>query len=435
MTAPPTQHSAPGRPRVVIVGGGFAGANTARHLEKACPEADIVLLSEENYITYNPLLPEVVGASLLPGHVVVPLRQLVRRSRVYAVKVNAIDTDARRVHYQGEGAGHFDYDHLVLAFGSSANMDLVPGMEQHALPLKTLGDALHMRNQVIARIEQAELAVGMAQRVWLNTFIVIGGGFSGVEVAGEISDFLIASRGYYEHMGDLPRVVLVHAGPCLLPELPPELGEVARASLARRGVEVRLQARSVSVDALGVRLEDGSQISGGTVICTIGTRPNSLMANLAAPMERGRLRTEADMSVPGLPGVWALGDCAAVPNAVDGKASPPTAQFALRQASQLAANIASAVRGAPTRPFRYRPRGQMSSVGHNQAVCLLFGQRLSGFIAWLVWRGFYLLHIPTLARKARLYLEWNWAMFFPPDITHLRFNRTPRAEERRANTD
>ncbi len=415
-------------PRIVIIGGGFAGATAARHLERRLRAADIHLLSAENHLTYNPLLPEVVGASVLPGHVVAPLRQMVHRAKVHQVQVTGIDTDARRVHFQNSSeTGSLDYDHLVMACGSSANLRMIPGMAEHTLPLKTVGDALYLRNRVIARLEDAEFTENPTLRRWLKTFVVIGGGFSGVEVAGEISDFLAESQRWYRHSQLEPaRVVIVHGGPHLMPELPERLGRFTERQLARHGgVEVRLGTRSQAIDAQGVTLDKGSRIDAGTVISTIGTTSNRLIEALPAEKQRGRLRVEPDMSVPDLPGVWAIGDCAAVPNSrEDGAPCPPTAQFALRQGPQLAANIARREGGEPTRPFGYQPKGLMSAIGHNRAVARVFGINLSGFIPWLLWRGFYLLYIPTLARKARLYLEWNWAMFFPPDIAHLRFTRT-----------
>lgn len=431
-TAPPSAAQAgqtpsqPTGPRIVIIGGGFAGANLARTLERYLPQAQITLLSSENYITYNPLLPEVVGASVLPSHVVAPLRQMVKRTQVRTVQVTRIDLAQREVYYQDEEPGVFHYDHVVLAYGCKANLQLVPGMEKHALPLKTLGDALFLRNRIIARLEQAELSQDPAMRAWLTTFVVVGGGFSGVEVAGEINDFLHTCQRFYHCLARHARVIMVHGGAHLLPELPERLGLFTDNIMQRRNVELHLLARTASVDERGVLLEDGQRIDAGTVICTIGTRPNSLSDDLPLAKERGRIKAAADMSVPGHPGVWALGDCAAVMNAYDEKMSPPTAQFAITQAKQLALNIARQVRGEVTRPFHYRPKGMMSAVGHNRAVAQVFGIGISGFIAWLLWRGYYLLNVPTFSRKARLYLEWNWAMFFPPDTVHLRFTRTER---------
>ena len=413
---------------LIIIGGGFAGITLAEQLEHRLPPGwTLTLVSQDNFITYNPLLPEVVGASIMPGHVVAPLRQMIHCSSVCMAQVSEIDLESRTVHYLGEGTGRLKYDQLVLAVGVQSNLHLVKGMAQYALPLKTVGDALFLRNRIIARLEQAELQPDPEARRWLTTFVVIGGGFSGVETAGELIDFLHASLRYYPRIRreDI-RVALLHGQDRLLPELSASLGEFAYRKMRMQGLEVRLNARAVRIDDRHVTLADGELIAAGTVISTIGTIPNPLVNELPLPKDRGRIATSPDMSVPGFPGLWALGDCAAVPNARDGKVSPPTAQFADRQARLLARNIVASLRGDPTRPFAYKPVGQLSTIGHNKAVAELFGLRISGFVAWLLWRGVYLLKIPTLARKSRLFLEWNWAMFFPPDIAHLGFRRTRR---------
>lgn len=414
--------------RIVIFGGGFAGTTLARALDGRLPAGwQLTLVSQENFITYNPLLPEVVGASLLPGHVVAPHRQIVRQGEVCMATVSAIDLQQKIVYYLGEGSGELQYDHLVLACGTNANLGLVRGMSDYALPLKTLGDALFLRNRIVSRLEAASLQRDDASRRWLTTFIVIGGGFSGVEVAGEIEDFVRSSLRYYPMIDPAEvRVVLLHGTERLLPEISESLGDFARTRMAANGIDVRLKARAVRINDRGVLLDDGEIIAGGTVVCTIGTAPNPIIAGLSLETERGRVCTGPDMSVPGHPGVWAIGDCAAVPNALDGRVSPPTAQFADRQAKHLAGNILATITGGRTRAFRYSPIGQLCSIGHNKAVVELFNLRISGFVAWLLWRGVYLLKIPTFARKARLFLEWNWAMFFPPDIVHFNYRRSPK---------
>jgi NADH dehydrogenase len=413
---------------LVIVGGGFAGTKTAQRLEHTLPpDWNLTLMSQENFITFNPLLPEVVGASIMPSHVTAPHRQMMHCSHVAMAQVSEIDTAEREIHYLGEGPGVVHYDQLVLTCGTIANLDVVRGMGQYALPLKTLGDALFLRNRIIARLEQAELQPNPEHRRWLTSFIVVGGGFSGVETAGELADFLYASLKYYKRISrDDLCIVLLHGGDRLLPELSSRLGAFTLRKMRGRGIDVRLGARAMRVTDRDVHLESGEILAAGTVICTIGTEPNSLLESIPAAKNRGRLVVNPDMSVPGLEGVWAAGDCAAVVNALDGKVSPPTAQFAEAQAKQLAANIVAHLAGRPTRAFRYRPKGQLSSVGHNKAVVEIFGLKLSGFVAWLMWRGLYLLRMPTLARKTRLFLEWNWAMFFPPDLSHLGYRRTHR---------
>jgi NADH dehydrogenase len=413
---------------LLIVGGGFAGTRAAQLLEHTLPPGwTLTLVSQENFITFNPLLPEVVGASILPSHVIAPHRQMIHCSHACMAQVTEIDTAARLVHYLGEGAGTLPYDQLILACGVNANLEVVRGMANYGLPLKTLGDALFLRNRIIARLEQAELQPDREHRRWLTSFIVVGGGFSGVETAGELVDFLYASLRYYRRVScDDLRIVLLHGTDRLLPELSPHLGAFTLRKMSSRRIDVRLNARAVRVTDRDVHLESGEIIQGGTVICTIGTQPNSLLESIPAVKNRGRLVVNPDFSVPGVEGVWAAGDCAAVLNAVDGKICPPTAQFAEAQAKQLAANIVSRLKGQPTRAFRYRPKGQLCSVGHNKAVAEIFGVNISGFAAWLMWRGLFLLRIPTLARKSRLFLEWNWAMFFPPDVAHLGFRRTQR---------
>jgi NADH:ubiquinone reductase (H+-translocating) len=420
--------SASQRKDLIIVGGGFAGAKTAQLLEHRLPPSwNLTLISQDNYITFNPLLPEVVGASILPGHVIAPHRQMVHCSHVCMAQVSGIDTMNKEIEYLGEGTGRMKYDQLVLAVGTNANLDLVKGMAQYALPLKTLGDALFLRNRVISRLEQAELQPTREHRRWLTTFVIVGGGFSGVETAGELVDFLHASLRYYRNIEreDI-RIVLLHSGDRLMPELSPSLGAFTLKKMMKHDVEVRLNARAVRVTDRAVHLDNGDIIEGGTVVCTIGTQPNPLLADIPAVKERGRLVVNDDFSVPGVDGLWAAGDCAAVMNAHDGKHAPPTAQFAEAAANRLAGNIVAKLNGLPTVAFGYAPKGQLASIGHNKAVAEVFGLRISGFIAWLMWRGLYLLRVPTFARKSRLFLEWNWAMFFPPDISHLGYRRTQR---------
>ena len=414
---------------LVIVGGGFAGCKSAQLLEHTLPsDWALTLISQENFITFNPLLPEVVGASILPGHVIAPHRQMIHCSHICMALVTDIDVVNREIHYLGEGSGRLRYDQLVLACGTNANLDIVKGMANYALPLKTLGDALFLRNRVISRLEQAEMQPDPALRKWLTTFVVVGGGFSGVETAGELVDFLHASLRYYRQINreDL-RIVLLHSNETLLPELSASLGAFTLKKMRQHEVEVHLNARAVRVTDRGVHLGSGEIIEGGTVVCTIGTQPNPLLNQIPGVKNRGRMVVNDDLSVAGSDHIWAAGDCAAVVNGKDGQLSPPTAQFAEAQARRLADNINRRLRDQPTLPFSYRPKGQMSSIGHNKAVAEIFGVKISGFIAWLMWRGLYLLRVPTFSRKSRLFLEWNWAMFFPPDISHLGYRRTQRA--------
>lgn len=423
---------------IVIVGGGFAGTTLARSLERRLRAPwRVVLVSEESYTTFNPMLAEVVGASVFPEHVVAPIRQMLRAaaqpeagSQFIMGRVSAIDAERRTVHAATlAGAQQIPYEHLVLAFGTRANLNLVPGMAQHALPLKLVGDAMYIRNRVLQRVARIELESEPEARRRLGHFVVIGGGFSGVEVAGALRDFLRGATRYYPRVRpDELQVTLLHDMQTLLPELPASLGLAAERSLTARGVTVRLGARAAAVGANGVTLSSDEFIPGATVVCTIGTQPNPLVQTLDLPLQRGRFQAAPDMSLPGAPGLWALGDCALVPNARSGQPAPPTAQFAVAQAHLLAHNIVAATEGRPTRAFSHSSRGMMATTGHLKGVAQVFGLRLSGLAAWLLWRGYYLSRMPTLGRKLRIWVEWTWGMCFAADITHLRFTRTHEAD-------
>lgn len=419
--------------QILIVGGGFAGTATARALVRRLPPGTrLTLVSEESYTTFNPMLPEAVGASIFPEQVVAPLRELLPPGTACDFvmgRVSAVDTRARTLACETlAGTRQVRWDHLVLAVGVRARLDLIPGMAEHALPLKTAGDALEIRNVVLRRLARIELEPDPALRAALGRFVVIGGGFSGTEVAGELVDCLASIVRYYPRAAaSMLGVTLLHDGTRLLPELPPRLGAAALASLRRRGVDVRLGCAATRIEAGGVQLADTTTVASRTVISTIGTRPNPLVASLGLPFERGRLRVRPDLSVDGVPGeprVWALGDCAWVPNAHDGQPAPPTAQFAVREGAWLARNLLAALRGAPTRPFAHRSRGAMATIGHQRGVALVAGVPLAGLPAWLLWRAYYLSQMPTLRRKLRIFVEWTWGMFFPTDITHLRFQRS-----------
>lgn len=423
---------------VVIVGGGFAGTTLAQALERALPAGvPLLLVSEESYTTFNPMLAEVVGASVFPEQVIAPIRQMLRRTRFVMASITGVDFERRIVRGNTlAGPQEIPYGELVFAFGTRANLALVPGMAEHALPLKLVGDALHIRNQVLRRIARIELEDEPELRRRLGHFVVIGGGFSGVEVAGALADYIESARRYYPRVAqDELKVTLLQDAERLLLELPESLGRAAQRDLMGRGVRVHLKARAARVEADGVALADGGFIPAATVVCTIGTKPNPLVQQLAVPTQRGRIETEADMAVKGLPDVWAIGDCALVMNGADGKLAPPTAQFAVAQAQQLAANLARRHRGRPTRAFAHVSKGMMATTGHMKGVAQVFGLRLAGLPAWLLWRAYYLMRMPTLGRKLRIWVEWTWAMFFKADITHLRFTRTGEADDMPQSTE
>lgn len=416
--------------RIVVIGAGFAGTNLVRALARRLPAGcSLTLLSDESYTTFNPMLPEAVGASVFPEHVIVPVREMLRpgAGRQFIMgSVAEVDLAGKRLTCRTL-AGDIDlqYDHLVLAFGNRARIDLMPGMAEHGLPLKTVGDAMHIRNTVLRRLARIELESDPERRRHLGHFIVVGGGFSGVEVAGELVDCLRSIRHYYPIIAaDELKVTVLQGIGRLLPELSERLGAAALASLRQRGVTVRLDTQARLVSAEGVTLSNDELVAGATVISTIGTSPNPLLEHLPLDCVGGRIHVRGDLSVPGHEGLWAVGDCAGVPNTTGGGTCPPTAQFAVRQARLLAANLQARLGGQPTQNFSYRSRGMMASIGHMRGVAEVAGIPLTGLLAWLVWRAYYLSQMPSFGRRLRIFFEWSWGMFFPPDITHLRFTRS-----------
>jgi NADH dehydrogenase len=263
----------------------------------------------------------------------------------------------------------------------------------------------------------------------MRRIVIIGGGSSGVEVAGQMRELMERTRRFYPQLeSDRVRIVVVQRGERILPELnASSLSDFALSKMRQQGIEVRLRAQAKEITASRVVLASGEQIEAGTVVCTVGAAPNPLIKTLGLTLDRGRLKVEPDMRVTGTPNVWALGDCALVPSAYDGKPSPTTAQFATRQAKQLAANLCRVLQGEPTKPFSYRPLGELASIGHRHAVADILGVRLSGFLAWVLWRGTYLAKIPTLARKIELAIDWAWELLFPPNIVRCSCRRRQRS--------
>jgi NADH dehydrogenase len=415
---------------IVIVGGGFAGVSTARHLRRYLPAGwEIVLFSRENHFIFTPLLGDVVGASINPMHAVWPIRQMARGVTCLTASLRSIDLDKQQVDYEAPDGrlASRSFDQLVLACGAEVNLDIIPGMAAHGLPLKTMGDALVMRNHLIGLLEKAEVEPDPVVRQRLLSVVVIGAGFSGVEVAGEIADLLKGSSKFYgSHKPVDIRVSLLEGRDRILPELPEPLSTFARERMQHQGIDIRVNTFAAAVTETGVRLKGGGEIDAGTVICTIGAAPSALIRALGLPMLHNRIQTEPDMRVVGRPNVWALGDCAAVPNAATGTVSPPTAQLAVRQAEVLAWNIVLSLRGQPTQPFAFKPLGMLASIGNHKAVGTVFGMRVSGLLAWFLWRGVYLGKMPTLARKIQIAFDWAWQLIFPRDLVQLNLQQTER---------
>ena len=415
--------------RIVIVGGGFGGAAAAarlEHLFRRDPNVEIVLFDRENFSVFTPLLPEVPSGALEPRHIVSPLRARLRRTSVRQAEVHAIDVQRRRIV-----AGHcpmcaehvVEYDYLVLALGSVKNFFGLPGVAERARTMKSLADGAGLHDLVIGKFEHADLDPDPAVRRQLLTFVVAGGGFAGVETAAELNDFVrAASRRYYPRIGpgDV-RVVLVHPGDRILPEVSPSLSAYALKKLTSRGVDVRQKLRIAGCDDEGVRLTTGSVLPSQTLIWTAGVSPNPLLDAIDLPRDpSGRVQVSETLAVPGHPGVFALGDCAAVRDVARGSLCPPTAQYAIREGKVVADNVVAAIRGEAPRPFRYRPLGLLASLGRHCAVAEILGLKFSGFLAWWLWRTIYLMKLPGFERKVRVMCDWTLDLFFPRDIVYLR---------------
>jgi NADH dehydrogenase len=417
--------------RIVIVGGGFAGVQCARTLRRQLPpdRAEIVMFNRENHMVFHPLLAEVAGGSINPEAVAAPLRQMLPSVRCRTETVEEIDLAGHAVWFEGHD-GHrkqMPYDHLVIACGEAVDLAVVPGMADHAFPLKTIGDAMALRVHVMQQLERAEVCDDAERRRWYLSFIVVGGGFSGVEAAGEINDLVQGSRQFFQNVAaEDVRITLIHSRDQLLPEISPKLREFARVKMEAAGIHMVLKARVALATPEGVRLKDGRVIPGATVVCTIGSTMAAVLERLAAAKEGGRLLAEPDMRLPGQQTAWAVGDCARLVNAHDGQTCPPTGQFAEREGRQAAENILRVLAGRPTEPFRFKPLGQLCSLGGHMAVAEILGVRMSGLLAWLIWRNVYLFKLPSWSRRVKVGFDWLWQLVFARDLVHVRPDQTER---------
>ena len=422
--------------RIIIVGGGFAGVKCAQTLRgklsaKGC---DIVLFNRENHLVFHPLLPEVAGGSINADAVAVPLRQLLPQVRCRTETVTGIDLVSRTLRYESHDGEprRMGYDHVVIACGATVDLGRVPGMVDHAFPLKTLGDAIVLRAHLMQLLEKAEVCESLDRRRRYLSVVVVGGGHSGVETTGEINDLLRGSRRFFPAISaDDISVTLVHRGRALLPEASPRLRDVARLKMQAAGIEVSLNRSVEVVTADGVRLDDGRVVGCGTVICTVGTSPSVIVDDLDVPRDGGRIKTSADMRVSGLERAWAVGDCALNMNTFDQRPCPSTGQSAERQGRQVAENIIRVLSGRSTRPLRIRPLGQFCSLGGHNAVADVLGVRMSGFVAWFLWRSVYLFKLPSWSKRVKVGFDWAWDLVFARDLGHLRTDQTERISRAR----
>ena len=401
------------RDGVLILGGGFAGAYVARLLRSGS-----TVVGLENYMLFTPMLPEAASGTLEPRHVVVPLRQMCRQADLLLGRVTGHDEGARTVRVETE-VGSFDveYEQLVIALGSVARLLPIPGLAEHAYGFKDLADAILLRNHVLRELEAADAALDEEQARLHLTFVFVGAGYAGVEALAELRDLVEDALRYYPRLRPLPRRwVLVDAAPSILPEIPRKLGEYAARQLTKWGVEIHVETTLESLEAEAAELSNGERIPTKTLVWTAGVRASPVIPELGLPAaERGRIPVDSTLRVEGREHIWALGDCALVPNeATPGEFDPPTSQHALRQARRLARNLRGDVR-----PYRYRMLGQVATLGHYKGIADVLGLRLRGFPGWFVTRTYHLYQLPLVSRKLRVVTDWTVALFFRRDIAEL----------------
>jgi NADH dehydrogenase len=412
--------------KVLVLGGGFGGVFAAKELErKGRGQFDIELINNNNYFVFQPLLPEVAAATIHSSDAVVPLRLLLRRIQVRQAEIMGVDFE-RKVVIVVQGFRRLPievpYDELVLALGMSVDLKRFPGLPEHALTMKNLSDAHRLRTHTISCLEMADVASEAEIKQQLLTFVVVGAGFSGVETVAEVNELIRRALKYYPNIKpDEIRVLLVEYAGRILPTFPADLAEYATRRLRMHGIDVRTGVGTKAASATAVELTDGSVIPTRTIVATIGNGPNPLVASLGLDMHWGRIRTDRCMAVPGLGGVWALGDAADIPmvehpGEQPSDYAPPTAQFAVREGRQLAHNIIAKHASQPLKPFAYESKGSLASLGMSKAVAEVYGFKLSGTLAWLLWRGFYLSFLPGFATKLRVLVNWVLNLFVPPNI-------------------
>ena len=413
--------------RIVIAGGGFAGLYAAIHFDKRRgrrADVEVTLISRENFILFTPMLHEVAAGDLYPGDIVNPVRRILRHVKVFEADVQAVDLNARRVYCTGGVADRkleFEFDHLLLTLGSETNFFNMDGVRDWSVTMKSLSDAALLRNRMVALLEEASLQSDEAARRQLLTFVTAGGGFSGTETTGAVNDFVRETVRYYPQLrGEMIRVVVVHPGEFLLPELGEELGRYAEKKLAQRKVEIIKGSRVAGYDGSVVKLTDGTSIPATTLIWTAGVKPCAAIESLDCKKERGRILVNEYLAVPGVDGLWACGDCAAVPDGYEtGKFFPPTAQHGMREAITAAKNIEAAIDDRPLKPFVFTTLGQLATIGRRTGVAMVFGFKFSGLIAWGMWRCIYLTKLPRLAKKLRVLMDWTLDLLFGREIEQM----------------
>ena len=407
--------------RVLILGGGFGGLYAALAFEKRKdPRFEVTVVNRENFFLFTPMLHEIAASDLDLTNIVNPIRKMIRHINFFCGDVDKIDTERKCVtvsHGFDRHSHELEYDHLVLGLGSVTNFFNLPGVAEHALTMKSLGDAIQLRNRLIAHLEEADTECAGADRSSLLTFVVAGGGFAGVETIASINDFVRDALPFYPNLKpEMLRMVLVHPGEFILPELGENLGRYADRKLREREVEIHPKCKVAAVRPDEIELNNGERIASSTLIWTAGVSPNPILDLVVCAKERGRIKANAHLEVEGVDGLWALGDCALVPDAATGGYCPPTAQHASREGKVVADNIMASVYGKPKKPFTFKTLGQLAAIGRRTGVARILGVNFSGFLAWFLWRGIYWSKLPRTEKKIRVAIDWALDVFFSKDF-------------------
>jgi NADH dehydrogenase len=424
--------------KVLVVGGGYVGMYSALHLEGPLAAAghELVLVNPENFMTYQPFLPEAASGSIEPRHVVVALRQVLHHARIVVGEVERIDHERRTavVRIADGSERELSYDHVVLGPGSVSRVLPVPGLAEMGIGFKTVTEAIFLRNKVLSQLEVAAQTKDAERRRAALTFVFVGGGYAGVEAMAELEDLSrSAMRFYPELRPDHMRWVLVEAAGGILPEIGDDLASYAMQRLHHRGVEILLETRLESAEGGVMRLSNGETFRADTLVWTTGVKPHPLAARSGFPVdEAGRVLVDPSLRIHDTPNAWAAGDGAAVPDLEAGGICPPSAQHALRQAKRLARNLVATLQGDPVQPFRYRNKGQLVSLGRYKGVAKVMGVHVAGFPAWWLHRSYHLAMMPTLNRKVRILLDWTVGLLFPRDVVQLGSLTKPREPFERA---
>jgi NADH:ubiquinone reductase (H+-translocating) len=409
--------------RVLILGGGFGGIYAAIELERALRDRDsvnVTLVTRDNYFLFTPMLHEVAASDLEMNTIINPLRKLLRRVKTFTGNIEKINLERRCVtvtHGFDRHVHDLPYDHLIIALGSSTNFFGLPGVQDAALTIKTLDDAIELRNRLITHLEEANSECAAGERQPLLTFVVVGAGFAGVETLGGIHDFVHAAIRFYPNLTpEFVHTILISSDAFILPELGSKLGAYAQRKLAARGVEIITRTRVTAIRDGLVDLSGGRTIPATTLIWAAGNAPNPLVADLPVPKSGGRIRVNEYLEVDGFPGVWALGDCASIPDRETGGFHPPTAQHAIREGRCVARNVVADIVGGNKQPFRFSTLGRLAAIGRRSGVANVFGLNFSGFLAWWLWRTIYLFKLPRLEKKMRVALDWTLDLCFAKDF-------------------